>query len=84
MCNRIEAKLKICSFCDKEKETIYHLFYYCVHTRNLWLDLRQWLTKLKIYILDLDEKNVFMGMTDILYVDKLILITKRYIYVTNG
>ena len=72
-----------CSFCNLEKETIHHLFYYCVHTRNLWLDLRQWLIKLKIYIPVLEEKSVLLGMTDILYVDKLILIIKRYIYVTR-
>ena len=64
-------------FCNLEKkETIHHLFYYCVHTRNLWLGLKQWLTKLKIYIPVLEEKNILLGMTDILYVYKLILIIK--------
>ena len=62
----IAFRLKICetdkcSFCDMEKETIHHLSYYCVHTRNLWFDLRQWLTKMKIYIPDLEEKKCFNG-----------------------
>ena len=42
-----------CMFCNLEKETLSHLFYYCVEVRNLWLHLKTWLNTKDIYIFHL-------------------------------
>ena len=72
-----------CMFCNLEKETLSHLFYYCVEVRNLWLHLKTWLNTKDIYFPSVNEKLIMLGKSDVLYIDKIILITKRYIYKTK-
>ena len=33
-----------CTFCQKEKETLIHLFWTCSETNLFWQDFKQWLT----------------------------------------
>ena len=70
-------------FCNLEKETLSHLFYYCVEDRNVWLHLKTWLNTSDIYFPSVNEKLVMLGKSDVLYIYKIILITKRYIYKPN-
>ena len=64
-----------CMFCNLEKETLSHLFYYCVEVRNLWLHLKTWLNTKDIYFPSVNEKLIMLGKSDVLYIDKIILIT---------
>ena len=72
-----------CMFCNLEKETLSHLFYYCVEVRNLWLHLKTWLNTKDIYFPFVNEKLIMLGKSDVLYIDKIILITNRYFYKTK-
>ena len=74
-----------CSFCHDHVETIDHLLADCVHTHSLWQALAHWLQpELDIREI-LIKKNILLGYmggqdSDIL-INKLILLTKRFIYV---
>ena len=35
----------LCSYCNKEQETLLHLFHSCLKTKQLWNKLRQYLSK---------------------------------------
>ena len=38
-----EQHTENCTFCDNNVETIEHLFYDCVHTKKIWLELFKWI-----------------------------------------
>ncbi|KAK3083996.1 hypothetical protein FSP39_006453 [Pinctada imbricata] len=45
------SETNLCTFCAVEEETLTHLFYDCVHVRNLWNEIHQWLAELLKYFL---------------------------------
>ena len=82
MCNLIESEK--CYFCEKEIETIEHLFCHCKIIQPLWQGLVAWLRP-ELMVTKLEDKNIIFGYigTDASFrcINMLILITKRYIYV---
>ena len=78
-----------CDFCKQEKETYEHLFVQCIYVRKLWDQLIKWLEPEITISNMLNTKNIILGFSlnnlnnDIIYsnlVNKIILITKYYIY----
>ena len=74
-----------CIFCEKEDETILHLFFECRYVHELLLSLADWInssTDLKIV---LDKTEFILGYTDrneqALYT--VMLLAKKYIYDTK-
>ena len=53
----------LCDFCEKELETIEHLFFHCAKVSMFWDDLKVLLNSLNITI-RLDIKNVLFGFLD--------------------
>ena len=52
-----------CSFCDKESETIIHLFFCCEHTQIFWTDLKSDILLLLDINLSVKDSDVILGDT---------------------
>jgi len=82
MCKLVESDK--CFFCEKDIETIEHLFCHCEKIQPLWQGLINWIRP-ELTVTKLDEKNIIFGYigTDASFrcINMLILVTKRYIYV---
>ena len=70
-----------CSFCNREKETIIHLFWDCIFVNPLWGEFRSWyIDKCSEYIL-LNGSDVIFGKVNVsVTLNLLILLVKCYIY----
>lgn len=73
---------ELCFFCNGEKETLTHVFYYCTHVSELWRDVFNWLAGFGIPRI-FSKKVVLMNVTTDRLLDKIILLVKYYIYVTK-
>ena len=74
-------KSRICDLCD---ETLYHIFYKCTYTQNLWNQLRLYISE-KVALPVLNPQSAIFGFTDVLdhnylLVNHLLLIFKYNIY----
>ena len=72
-----------CSFCQKEKETMKHLFIECGEVQKLWESVKSWVNKTYGRVIYLAEKSIFFNCADSdpkSVVNLLILICKQYIY----
>ena len=73
----------LCDFCEKELETIEHLFFHCTKVRTFWDDLKVVLNSLNITV-RLDIKAVLFGIVDTedisLLVNYILLESKYFIY----
>ena len=73
----------LCDFCEKELETIEHLFFNCAKVSMFWDDLKVLLNSLNITI-RLDIKNVLFGFLDTdnmsILVNYILLESKSFIY----
>ena len=73
----------LCDFCEKELETIEHLFFYCTKVCTFWGDLKAVLNSLNISV-RFDIKNVLLGILDTddisILVNYILLESKYFIY----
>ena len=73
----------LCDFCEKELETIEHLFFHCTKVSMFWNDLKSVLDSFNI-IIKFDIMNVLFGILDTdnisILVNYIILESKYYIY----
>ena len=74
----------MCSFCNREKETILHTFYSCIFTKALWNDLKNSVEGFS-QLPDLTPQSAMFGFLDIntnvyLISNHLLLYFKFYVY----
>ena len=74
----------LCSFCNREEETILHTFYSCIFTKALWNDLKNSVEGF-LQLPDLTTQSTMFGFLDIntnvyLISNHLLLIFKFYVY----
>ena len=75
----------LCSFCDKNEETLEHLFVFCEHSKAFWKEISSWLHECGIETLpDLtDQINIMFGLFDIdnhfMLLNHIMLIAKHTI-----
>ena len=74
----------LCSFCNREEETILHTFYSCIFTKALWNDLKNSVERF-LQLPDLTPQSAMFGFLDIntnvyLISNHLLLIFKFYVY----
>lgn len=78
----------LCSFCNTHSETIEHLFYFCVKTRNLYLRLSHWINEYTNIEVDVTPNNFLFGIesstVNNLALNNLILLAKRFVYVERS
>ena len=75
-----------CFFCGSDVETLEHLFWDCPIVNILWDKLVEWLAPCLDVSTYLNLKTVMLGVSLKLHsnlVNHLMLITKRYIYVSK-
>jgi len=93
MTNSKLFKMKIkdsakCNWCDNEHQDMLHLFWECIQSKHLWINLEQWINKIltdgklkiereMIFLFDIEAGN----LTNI--INLIVLITCRYIYVNK-
>ena len=76
----------LCTFCNKESETIQHLFWSCEMVNKFWKDLASMINKrcVNVYNFSFSEKLVLFGQSEFIYTDEvcnlIILIAKYFIY----
>ena len=84
--NRLLRLMKIrqsdlCSFCDKETESISHLFWECESVLRFWNSLSLLVSESNILRIDFNQRNILFGISKgLLSVNYLILVGKYYIY----
>ena len=73
----------LCDFCEKELETIEHLFFHCTKVCTFWDDLKVVLNSLNITV-RLDIKAVLFGIVDTenrsLLINYIVRESKYFIY----
>ena len=74
----------LCSFCNREEETILRTFYSCIFTKALWNDLKNSVEGF-LHLPDLTPQSAVFGFLDIntnvyLISNHLLLIFKFYVY----
>ena len=78
-CNLIQTKN--CTFCQMHVETIEHLLWDCFVTKNIWLQLFDWLKTLNFDIKPETSKDVILGDNQqVICLEHIKLIVKEYIY----
>ena len=55
------VQLELCTFCNKEEETINHLFFECLFYQLFWREISNFLRQSNIYQETLSLKTVFVG-----------------------
>ena len=84
--NRLLRLMKIrqsdlCSFCDKETESISHLFWECESALRFWNSLSLLVSETNVLRIDFNQRNILFGISKgLLSVNYLILVGKYYIY----
>ena len=52
----------LCTFCEAERETLYHLLYQCTYARQFWNDFELYWFRLSNQVVHLTLENVLFGM----------------------
>ena len=52
----------VCSFCEKENESLEHIFIHCNDTEEFWAEVIKWLRSLNANINRLNNKEIKLGM----------------------
>ena len=75
-----------CTFCKTENETVHHLLVECRNVKNQWKNLRKWCKYILGITFELTDRDIilnnFNGKSKA-FVNTLILLMKRYLYVTK-
>ena len=74
----------LCDFCEKELETIEHVFFYCTKVLIFWDDLKALLNSVNITV-SFDIKDVLLGFLDTsdsinILINYIVLESKFFIY----
>lgn len=71
-----------CDFCLIHKESIEHFFWECTETKNIWLNLQNWIHSIDTDItLDIGLEKILLGDSqNSSFLEHIKLITKEYIY----
>ena len=71
----------LCSFCDKETESISHLFWECESVLRFWNSLSLLVSETNVLQIDFNQRNILFGISKgLLSVNFLILVGQYYIY----
>ena len=71
----------LCSFCDKETESISHLFWECESVLRFWNSLSLLVSETNVLRINFNQRNILFGIwKGLLSVNYLILVGKYYIY----
>ena len=74
----------LCTFCQKEDESLEHLLFHCTITKNFWLAFSSWISEQNISMETLTLINILFGAfndnEDFAILNHLILIAKYFIY----
>ena len=77
----------LCTFCQKDDESLEHLLFHCTITKNFWLTSSSWISELNISMETLTLINILFGVfndnEDFAILNHLILIAKYFIYNVN-
>ena len=52
----------VCSCCEKENESLEHIFIHCNYTEEFWAEGIKWLCSLNVNINNLNDKKIMLGM----------------------
>ena len=83
LCKIGVVSFPVCSFCEKENESLEHIFIHCNYTEEFWAEVIKWLRSLNVNINRLNNKEIMLGMPnceDELFVNHVLLIAKQYLY----
>ena len=74
----------LCSFCNSEEETPFHIFHDCTHTQNLWNQLQTYISE-NLVIPCLTPQSAMFGFIDTqlenrVIINHLLLIFKFNVY----
>jgi len=74
----------LCTFCQKEDESLEHLLFHRNITKNFWLAFSSWISKQNISMETLTLINILFGVfddnEDFAILNHVILIAKYFIY----
>ena len=71
----------LCSFCDKETESVSHRFWECESALRFWNSLSLSVSETNVLRIDFNQRNILFGILKcLLSVNYLILVGKYYIY----
>ena len=71
----------LCSFCDKETESISHLFWECESALRFWNSLSLSVSETNVLRIDFNQRNILFAISKgLLSVNYLTLVGKYYIY----
>ena len=74
----------LCTFCERENESLEHLFITCSYATSFWLDFICWCKKINIDLEELSNTDILLGIwqrkDDFLFLNHLVILAKQYIY----
>ena len=71
----------LCTFCQNERETIYHIFWGCTHVQTLWREFSRWISEKCSQNFILSAKDVILGKESLNDTKNLLIILiKMFIY----
>lgn len=71
----------LCSFCNLQNETIYHIFVECSVVKPFWVNIQNWFTRELGIEANLEEESIIFGVNnDTYFVQLVILLAKFHIY----
>ncbi len=85
MCKWGKRSNDLCSFCNKESETIEHLLWDCNTTKILWFKIIQWIHDQSRVQINITRQEVLLGILTEdhfhMFFNTIALIVKQYVYV---
>ena len=80
-----EWKLKdtnLCSFCENQEETIYHLLWGCTMVQTLWKAVFDWLADKTSSNINFTSKEILLGIdeSNLVFYNAVFILVKQYIY----
>ena len=78
----------LCSFCNLEDETVYHLFAHCCKTKRLWCTVTEYF-KRNLHIPPLSPQSAIFGFLKaddkvFLILNHLLLLFRYYVYISRS
>ena len=78
--NEYICQSDLCTFCQNERETIFHIFCECDIVKNFWMQFKNWINPNE-EIVALDNFEIIFGkLNDNTCINLLIILAKYHIY----